>query len=101
MSVMAPTAGGVGDLLRGWRQRRRLSELDLSSEAAVSARHLSFVETGRAKQSREMVLHLAEHLAVPLRERHGLERKRGVSGHSGDSRVGTGGSRNITHKRTH
>ncbi|HEY9556305.1 MAG TPA: helix-turn-helix transcriptional regulator [Acidimicrobiales bacterium] len=72
MSVMAPTAGGVGDLLRGWRQRRRLSQLDLSSEAAVSARHLSFVETGRAKPSRELVLHLAEHLDVPLRERNGL-----------------------------
>src|SRR3546814_14133012 len=72
MSVMAPTAGGVGDLLRGWRQRLRLSQLDLSSEAAVSARHLSFVETGRAKPSRELVLHLAEHLDVPLRERNGM-----------------------------
>src|SRR3546814_17222417 len=72
MSVMAPTAGGVGDLLRGWRQRRRLSQLDLSSEAAVSARHLSFVETGRAKPSRELVRHLAEHPDMPLRERNGL-----------------------------
>lgn len=63
---------GVGDLLRGWRQRRRLSQLALASEAAVSARHLSFVETGRSKPSRELVLHLAEHLDVPLRERNAL-----------------------------
>ena len=63
---------GVGGLLRDWRQRRRLSQLDLSNEAAVSARHLSFVETGRSKPSRELVLHLAEHLDVPLRERNAL-----------------------------
>jgi transcriptional regulator with XRE-family HTH domain len=62
----------VGTLLRDWRQRRRLSQLDLSNEAAVSARHLSFVETGRSRPSRELVLHLAEHLEVPLRERNAL-----------------------------
>jgi transcriptional regulator with XRE-family HTH domain len=62
----------VGDLLRNWRQRRRLSQLDLSNEAGVSARHLSFLETGRARPSREMVLHLAEQLEVPLRERNDL-----------------------------
>jgi transcriptional regulator with XRE-family HTH domain len=62
----------VGGLLRDWRQRRRLSQLDLSNQATVSARHLSFVETGRSKPSRELVLHLAEHLDVPLRERNGL-----------------------------
>jgi len=72
MSVLSPPASGVGHLLRDWRQRRRLSQLDLSNEAAVSARHLSFVETGRSKPSRELVLHLAEHLDVPLRERNGL-----------------------------
>lgn len=74
MSVLSPPLGraGVGDLLRDWRQRRRLSQLDLSNEAAVSARHLSFVETGRSKPSRELVLHLAEHLDVPLRERNTL-----------------------------
>ncbi len=59
-------------MLRDWRQRRRLSQMDLYNEAAVSARHLSFVETGRSKPSRELVLHLAEHLDVPLRERHTL-----------------------------
>jgi transcriptional regulator with XRE-family HTH domain len=62
----------VGELLRGWRQRRRLSQLDLSNEAGVSARHLSFLETGRARPSRDMVLHLAEQLEIPLRERNEL-----------------------------
>ena len=62
----------VGGLLRDWRRRRRISQLDLSVEAEVSARHLSFVETGRSRPSRELVLHLAEHLEVPLRERNVL-----------------------------
>lgn len=62
----------VGTLLRDWRQRRRMSQLDLAGEAEVSARHLSFVETGRAKPSRELLLHLAQHLDVPLRERNAL-----------------------------
>src|SRR3954449_10850917 len=58
----------VGDHLREWRQRRHLSQLDLAGDAEISARHLSFVETGRAAPSRDMVLKLAERLAVPLRE---------------------------------
>jgi len=62
----------VGPLLRDWRQRRRLSQLDLALDAGVSARHLSFVETGRSRPSPEMVLHLAEQLEVPLRDRNGL-----------------------------
>lgn len=62
----------VGDLLRDWRRRRRLSQLDLACEAEISARHLSFLETGRALPSREMVLHLAEQLGIPLRERNRL-----------------------------
>jgi len=66
------TRPAVGDLLRDWRLRRRLSQLDLASDAGVSARHLSFVETGRSRPSREMVLHLAEQLEVPLRERNDL-----------------------------
>ena len=60
----------AGELLKQWRLRRRFSQLDLSVRADVSTRHLSFVETGRAKPSPEMILHLAEHLAVPLRERN-------------------------------
>src|SRR3954465_1223975 len=62
----------LGMLLKDWRRRRRLSQLDLALEAGVSPRHLSFVETGRSKPSREMVLHLAEELDVPLRERNVL-----------------------------
>lgn len=62
----------VGPLIKTWRTRRRLSQLDLALEAGVSARHLSFVETGRSKPSEQMVLHLAEHLDVPLRERNRL-----------------------------
>ncbi len=62
----------AGALLRDWRRRRRLSQLDLALEAGVSARHLSFVETGRSRPSAEMVLHLAEHLDVPLRDRNQL-----------------------------
>lgn len=62
----------VGPLLREWRTRRRLSQLDLALEAEVSARHLSFVETGRSQPSAEMVLHLAEQLDVPLRDRNHL-----------------------------
>jgi transcriptional regulator with XRE-family HTH domain len=63
---------GAGTLLRSWRERRRLSQLELSSVAAVSTRHLSYVETGRSMPSRELLLHLAERLDVPLRERNQL-----------------------------
>src|SRR6185503_3163231 len=66
------TAAGVGDLIKTWRQRRRMSQLDLGVEANVSSRHLSFVETGRANPSRELLIDLAEHLEVPLRERNAL-----------------------------
>ncbi len=62
----------VGPLLRSWRERRRLSQLDLALEANVSARHLSFVETGRSRPSAELVAHLAERLGVPLRDRNAL-----------------------------
>jgi transcriptional regulator with XRE-family HTH domain len=62
----------VGNLLRKWRERRRLSQLDLACEAEISTRHLSFLETGRSLPSREMVLRLAERLDVPLRERNAL-----------------------------
>lgn len=71
MSLSLP-ARTVGDLLRAWRKHRRLSQLDLGAEAAVSARHLSFVETGRSLPSRALLLHLAERLDVPLRDRNGL-----------------------------
>ncbi len=69
---MTTTAESVGDLLRAWRQRRRYSQLDLAGEAGVSTRHLSFVETGRASASREMLVRLAEQLGMPLRARNRL-----------------------------
>jgi len=62
----------VGTLLRDWRERRRLSQLALATLAEVSTRHLSFVESGRSSPSRELLLHLAEQLEVPLRERNRL-----------------------------
>jgi transcriptional regulator with XRE-family HTH domain len=62
----------VGSLLREWRQRRRLSQLELACDAGISTRHLSFVETGRAQPSRDMLLHLSEQLEVPVRERNVL-----------------------------
>jgi len=62
----------VGQLIRDWRQLRRLSQLDLALEAEISQKHLSFVESGRSQPSRDMVLLLAEHLGVPLRERNAL-----------------------------
>lgn len=65
-------AGNIGALLRGWRERRRLSQLELSARADVSTRHLSFVETGRSKPTREMVDRLSTHLDIPLRERNQL-----------------------------
>lgn len=72
--LSAAPAGGasVGALLQHWRKARQLSQLGLAGEAGVSPRHLCFVETGRAKPSREMVLLLAEALDVPLRERNAL-----------------------------
>ena len=66
------TESAFGRLLRGWRTRRRVSQLDLALEAGVSSRHVSFIETGRAQPSREMVLMLARVLDVPLRDRNEL-----------------------------
>src|SRR3954463_9345700 len=71
-SARAAPARTIGDHLRDWRQRRRLSQLDLALEAEISTKHLSFLETGRSQPSRDMVLRLAERLDVPLRERNVL-----------------------------
>lgn len=65
-------ARSASDLLREWRLRRRMSQLDLACEAEISTRHLSFLETGRSQPSREMLLRLAERLEIPLRERNAL-----------------------------
>ncbi len=77
--------GRVGSLLRGWRQRRRMSQMELALEAGISTRHLSFVETGRSRPSAEMVLHLAERLEVPLRERNELLLAAGFAPHYSSS----------------
>ncbi|MGW1603167.1 helix-turn-helix domain-containing protein [Streptomyces eurythermus] len=70
---VSPAAGpGAGPLLRAWRERRRLSQLELAMRAGSSARHISFIETGRSRPSEEMVLRLAERLQVPVRERNAL-----------------------------
>jgi transcriptional regulator with XRE-family HTH domain len=70
--MVATATHPVGDLLREWRQRRRMSQLDLSLEADISTKHLSFLETGRSQPSRDMVLLLAKQLEIPLRERNVL-----------------------------
>jgi transcriptional regulator with XRE-family HTH domain len=62
----------IGSLLRDWRERRRMSQLDLALGAGVSARHVSFIETGRSRPSAEMVVQLADQLDVPLRDRNAL-----------------------------
>jgi transcriptional regulator with XRE-family HTH domain len=72
-TLTAPRGGQpVGGLLREWRTRRRLSQLDLAIQADISTRHLSFVETGRSRPTSDMILRLSEHLDVPLRERNRL-----------------------------
>src|SRR3982751_6394867 len=72
MTALATADSAFGSMLRTWRATRRMSQLELASVAGVSSRHLSFIETGRARPSREMVVHLAEQLEVPLRERNTL-----------------------------
>src|ERR1700681_4678552 len=69
---MSNTVASVGEMVRSWRELRHLSRLDLALGAEVSQKHLSFIESGRSAPSREMVLHLAEQLDVPLRERNAM-----------------------------
>ncbi|MFJ6573492.1 helix-turn-helix domain-containing protein [Streptomyces sp. NPDC091292] len=71
-TATAPTAKGIGPLLRSWRERRRISQLELALRADSSARHISFVETGRSRPSEDLILRLADHLDVPVRERNAL-----------------------------
>ncbi|MGW1159457.1 helix-turn-helix domain-containing protein [Streptomyces sp. NPDC002519] len=80
-SSPAPSGPAIGPLLRGWRERRRVSQLELALRAGSSARHISFIETGRARPSEEMVLKLAEHLDVPVRERNALLLAAGYAPH--------------------
>lgn len=76
---------GVGPLLRGWREQRRLSQLELALRADSSARHISFIETGRSRPSERMILHLAEHLDVPVRDRNALLLAAGYAPHYRES----------------
>lgn len=69
---MITGGAAAGDYLRLWRKRRRMSQLDFALEAEISQRHLSFLESGRSRPSREMLVHLAERLEVPLRERNAM-----------------------------
>lgn len=69
----------VGELLRDWRQRRRLTQFDLAEMAQISTRHVSFIETGRSLPSRAMLLRLADRLDVPLRERNQLMTAAGLA----------------------
>jgi transcriptional regulator with XRE-family HTH domain len=76
---MSNTNHPVGELIRQWRQRRRMSQLDLARDAEISTKHLSFLETGRAHPSRDMLLHLMERMIVPLRERNVMLRSGGFA----------------------
>ncbi len=76
-----PAAHAVGPLLRDWRQRRRLSQMELALDAGISPRHLSFIETGRSRPSPQVLLALAERLSVPLRERNTLLLTTGYAPH--------------------
>ena len=88
---MTSTAASPGALLRGWRTRRRRSQMDLALDVGVSTRHLSFVETGRSRASRELLLGLADHLEVPLRERNALLLSAGYAPIYGESRLDDAG----------
>src|SRR4051794_9421118 len=66
----ASSSAGVGSLLRGWRDRRRMTQLELALGTGISTRHLSFVETGRSKPGRDTLLRVAEQLDIPYRERN-------------------------------
>lgn len=77
----------VGTLIREWRTRRRMSQLDLAGEAEVSQRHLSFIESGRSQPSREMILRLSEQLDIPLRQRNSLLVAAGFAPSFGERRL--------------
>ena len=72
MTAAANTGSRAGLLLRDWRKRQRLTQLELALDAGISARHLSFIETGRSRPSAQMLLLLAEQLNIPFRERNHL-----------------------------
>ncbi|WP_405977770.1 helix-turn-helix domain-containing protein [Streptomyces sp. NBC_00158] len=81
MTSTTPVAPTVGALLRTWRERRGISQLELAGRADSSSRHISFIETGRSRPSEEMVLRLADRLDVPVRERNALLLAAGYAPH--------------------
>ncbi|MFB7251970.1 helix-turn-helix domain-containing protein [Microbacterium sp. NPDC056234] len=81
MTITNTAPDTVGHLLRGWRERRRMTQLQLAVDAAISTRHLSFVETGRSRPTPEMIDRLADTLEVPLRERNALFLSAGYAPH--------------------
>ncbi|MFF5700901.1 helix-turn-helix domain-containing protein [Streptomyces sp. NPDC012794] len=81
MSITASTTPTLGSLLRTWRERRGVSQLELAGRAGSSSRHISFIETGRSRPSEEMVLRLADRLDVPVRERNALLLAAGYAPH--------------------
>jgi transcriptional regulator with XRE-family HTH domain len=96
MSALAESGTArVGELLRGWRERRRLSQLSLALDAGVSTRHLSCVETGRAKPSAELLLALAEQLGLPLRERNRLLLAAGFAPRFSETQLGAPGLQGV------
>ncbi len=84
---MMNAAPSAGELIREWRVRRRMSQLDLAGEADISQRHLSFLESGRAAPSREMIIRLSERLDIPLRQRNRLLLVAGFAPGYGESRI--------------
>lgn len=93
MTTVAPAPGGPrpGELLRGWRTRRRRSQMDLALDVGVSTRHLSFVETGRSQASRSLLMELCDHLEVPLREQNAMLLAAGFAPVYSESPIGADG----------
>ncbi|SFC44955.1 helix-turn-helix domain-containing protein [Streptomyces aidingensis] len=91
------TGRGVGPLLREWRRRQGVSQLELALRAGSSARHISFIETGRTRPSREMVLRLAGHLDVPVRERNALLVAAGYAPHYPETPLDAAGLSALRH----
>lgn len=88
---MNTLSSGAGPLIREWRMRRRMSQLDLALEADISQRHLSFLESGRASPSREMVLRLTDRLSMPLRQRNRMLVAAGFAPTFGERRLDDAG----------
>lgn len=98
---MTTVAMAPGELLRGWRTRRRRSQMDLALDVGVSTRHLSFVETGRSRASRELLLQLCDHLDVPLREQNAMLLAAGFAPVHRESAIGAEGLGHVREALAH